>query len=119
MATAINHTAESRLALERASAALERDDVPGAAALIWDAAACAMRSIAETRGWEREDEHDLVNAGFTLARETGMGDISTLVTVAHTAPWLVDEGWIDKNWVARDMGKIEKLLRILDRLDTE
>ena len=119
MATATSHTAESRIALEGASAALERDDVPGAAALIWDAAACAMRSIAETRGWEREDEHDLVNAGFMLARETGVGDISTLVTVAHTGPWLVDEGWIDKKWIARDVGEIEELLTILDSLDIE
>ncbi len=117
MATAINHTAESRLALEGASAALERDDVPGAAALIWDAAACAMRSIAETRGWEREGEYDLVRAGYRLARETGVGDISTLVTVAHTGPWLVDEGWINKKWIARDVGEIEKLLTLLDDLD--
>ena len=119
MATAINHTAESRIALQDASAALERDDVPGAAALIWDAAACAMRSIAETRGWESEGEYDLVNAGYRLARETGQGDISTLVSVAHTGPWLLDEGWIDKKWIARDVGKIKELLTILDSLDIE
>ena len=114
MATAISHTAESRIALEGASAALERDDVPGAAALIWDAAACAMRSVAETRGWEREGEYDLVNAGFQLARETGQDDISTLVTVAHTAPWLVEESWIIKEDVARSIESVGKLLEILE-----
>ena len=114
MATAINHTAESRIALGRASAALERDDVPGAAALIWDAAACAMRSIAETRGWEREGEYDLVNSSFRLARETGQDDISTLATVAHTTPWLVEEGWIIKEDVARNIESVGKLLEILE-----
>lgn len=117
MVSAIDHTAESRIALGRASAALERDDVPGAASLIWDATACAMRSIAETRGWEREGEYALVRAGYRLARETGQDDISTLVQSAHATPWLVDEGWIDEKWVARDVGEIEKLLGILDSLD--
>ena len=117
MVSATDHTTASRRSLERASAALERDDVPEAAAFVWDAAACAMRSIAETRGWKSQEEYDLVHAGFELARETGNDDISTLVTVAHTAPWLVEEGWIDKKWIVRDVGKIEKLLTIIDGLD--
>ena len=104
MVSAIDRAAESRRVLDRAEEALARDDVPEAAALIWDSAACAMRSIAESRGWEREDGYDLVNAGFKLARETGQDDISTLVTVAHTTPWLVEEGWIDKAWVEWGVG---------------
>ena len=119
MVSAINHTAESRRVLTRAEAALARDDVPAASSLIWDAAACAMRSIAESRGWKRDDEHDLVHAAFELARETGNGDISTLVQVAHTTPWLVDEGWIDKSSVSMDIEATEKLLKILDSLDIE
>ena len=119
MVSAINHTAESRRVLGNAEEALARDDVPEAAALIWDSAACAMRSIAETRGWKSQEEYDLVHAGFELARETGNDDISTLVTVAHSAPWLVEEGWIDKSWVAWDVGEIEKLLTIIDGLDID
>ena len=119
MVSAIDHTAESRRVLERASAALERDDVPEAAALIWDSAACAMRSIAESRGWRIEIEYDLVNAASTLARETGVDDISTLATVAHTAPWLVEEGWIIKEDVARNIKSVEKLLKILEDVSTE
>ena len=117
MVSAINHTAESWRVLDRAEDALARNDVPEAAALIWDAAACAMRSIAETRGWKSQEEYDLVHAGFELARETGNDDISTLVTVAHTTPWLVEEGWIDKSWVEWVVGEIKKLLEILDGLD--
>ena len=119
MVSAINHTAESRRVLTRAEAALARDDVPAAAAHVWDAAASAMDSIAKTRGWKREEEYDLVHAGFELARETGNGDISTLVQVAHSAPWLVEEGWITKEWVERNAQSVEKLLKILDNLDIE
>ena len=119
MVSAISHTAESRRVILRAEEALAADDLPQASALIWDAAACAMRSIAETRGWEREDEHDLVNAGFTLARETGQDDISTLVAVAHNDSWLVEEGWIDKKWLARDIEMVKGLLKILDDLNIE
>ena len=117
MVSAIDHTAESWRILPRAEEALAADDLPQASALIWDAAACAMRSIAESRGWRIEIEYDLVNSASTLARETGVDDISTLVTVAHTAPWLVEEGWIDKSWVAWDIEEIEKLLTIIDGLD--
>ena len=117
MVSAINHTAESRRVLTRAEDALARDDVAEASALIWDAAAAAMRSIAQSRGWAHEGEYDLVHAGFELARETGNGDISTLVQVAHSAPWLVEEGWIDKASVAMDVEATEKLLKILDSLD--
>ena len=119
MVSAINHTAESRRVLTRAEDALARDDVAQASALVWDAAARAMRSIAKSRGWKHEGEYDLVHAGFELARETGNGDISTLVQVAHSAPWLVDEGWIDKASVAMDIEATEKLLKILDSLGIE
>ena len=119
MVSAINHTDESRRVLTRAEDALARDDVAQASALVWDAAACAMRSIAKSRGWKHEGEYDLVHAGFELARETGNGDISTLVQVAHSAPWLVEEGWITKNWVAANVEDIEELLKILDSLGIE
>ena len=117
MVSAINHTAESRRVLTQAEAALARDDTPAAAAHVWDAAASAMRSIAKTRGWKREEDYELVHAGFELARETGNGDISTLVQVAHSAPWLVEEGWIDKASVALDIESTGELLKILDSLD--
>ena len=117
MVSAINHTAESRLVLTRAEDALARDDVPQASALIWDAAARAMRSIAKSRGWKHEGEYDLVHAGFELARETGRRDISRLVQVAHTTPWLVEEGWITKGWVSANIESTAKLLKILDSLD--
>ena len=119
MVSAINHTAESRRVLTRAEDLLARDDVAQASALIWDAAASAMRSIAKSRGWKHEGEYDLVHAGFELARETGNGDISTLVQVAHTTPWLVEEGWISKDWVAANVESTAKLLKILDSLDIE
>ena len=119
MVSAISHTAESRRALTRAEDALARDDMPQASALIWDAASHAMRSIAKSRGWKHEGEYDLVHAGFELARETGNGDISTLVQVAHTTPWLVEEGWITKVWVSANIEATAKLLKILDSLDIE
>ena len=119
MVSATTHTAESRRVLTRAEDALARDDVAQASALIWDAAAHAMRSIAKSRGWAHEGEYDLVHAGFELARETGNGDISTLVQVAHSAPWLVEEGWITKNWVAANVEDTEELLKILDSLGIE
>ena len=117
MVSAINHTAESRRVLTQAEAALARDDMPAASALVWDAAASAMRSIAESRGWKRESERDLIDAAFELANEAGRRDIAKLFRVAHTAPWLVDEGWIDKASVSMDIESTEKLLKILDSLD--
>ena len=117
MVSVINHTAESWRVIDRAEDALARDEVQEAAALIWDSAACAMRSIAESRDWRIEVEYDLVRAGRKLARESGQDDISTLTVVAHTTPWLVEEGWIDKSWVEWVAGEIKKLLEILDGLD--
>ena len=117
MVSAINHTAESRRVLARAEDALARGDVAAASALVWDAAANAMRSIAESRGWKRESEHDLIDAAFELAKETDQRDIAKLFRVAHTAPWLVDEGWIDKASVSMDIEATGKLLKILDSLD--
>ena len=117
MVSAINHTAESRRVLARAEDALAWDDVSAAATHVWDAAASAMRSIAESRGWKRESESELIDAAFELAKEVGQRDIAKLVRVAHTTPWLVDEGWIDKASVAMDIEATEKLLKILDSLD--
>ena len=119
MVSAINHTAESRRVLAQAEAALARDDTPAAAAHVWDAAASAMRSVAKTRGWKREEEYDMVHAGFALSSETGQKDIFRLVQIAHTTPWLVEEGWITKEWVERNAQSVKKLLDILDSLDIE
>ena len=119
MVSATTHTAESRRVITRAEDALARDDMAQASTLIWDAAACAMRSIAKSRGWKHEDENDLIHAAMELARETGQGDISTLVQVAHTTSWLVEEGWITKGWVASDVEATAELLQILDSLDIE
>ena len=119
MVSATTHTAESRRAITRAEDALARDDMAEASTLIWDAAAAAMRSIAQSRGWAHEDENDLIHAAMELARETGLRDISTLVQVAHTTSWLVDEGWITKSWVASDVESTAELLQILDSLDIE
>ena len=119
MVSAINHTAESRRVLTQAGVALARDDVPAAAAHVWDAAASAMRSIAKTRGWKREEKYDLVHAAFDLSNETGQKDIFRLVQIAHTTPWLVEEGWITKSWVAGNVESVRKLLKILDDLDIE
>ena len=119
MVSATTHTAESRRVLTRAEDALARDDMAEASTLIWDAAAYAMRSIAQSRGWKHEDENDLIHAAMELARETGRRDISTLVKVAHSAPWLVEEGWITKDWVVRNAESVKKLLKILDSLGIE
>ena len=119
MVSAINHTDESRRVLAQAEDALERDDMAQASALIWDAAAAAMRSIAKSRGWQHEDENDLIHAAIELARETGLRDISTLVKVAHAAPWLVEEGWIIKEDVARNIKSSKKLLNILENVSIE
>ena len=116
MVSAINHTAESRRVLARAEDALARDDVPTASALVWDAAASAMRSIAESRGRKRESERDLIDAAFELTREAGRRDISRSVQVARTTPWLVEEGWITKDWVAANVETVKKLLKTLDSL---
>ena len=118
MVSAINHTAESRRVLARAEDALARDDVVQASALVWDAAARAMRSIAKSRGWKREDGYDLIDAAFVLSDETGQ-DIFGLVQIAHSSPWLVEEGWITKDWVVRNAESVKKLLKILDSLDIE
>ena len=118
MVSATTHTAESRRVITRAEDALARDDMAEASTLIWDAAAAAMRSIAKSRGWKREDEYDLIDAAFVLSDETGQ-DIFGLVQIAHSSPWLVEEGWITKVWVGRNAKSVKKLLKILDSLDIE
>ena len=117
MPTEIDQIAISRRVLAPAEDALARDDAPAASALVWDAAASAMDSIAESRGWKRESELDLIDAAFELAREAGRRDISRSVQVARTTPWLVEEEWITKDWVAANVETVKKLLKTLDSLE--
>ena len=119
MPTEIDHIAISRRVLTQAEAALARDDTPAASALVWNAAASAMDSIAESRGWKRESERDLIDAAFELARETGQTAIAILTQVARAAPWLVEEGWIIKEDVERNIKSSRNLLKILDDVSIE
>ena len=118
MVSAINHTAESRRVLNRAEEALAREDVPEAAALIWDSAACAMRSIAESRGWERENLEDLMLASRRSADEIGEPDFHALFQIAWVTPYNAMEGWLSEEAVERNLDGVKRLLEMADSLLT-
>ena len=119
MISAINHTAESRRVIARAEEALAADDLPRASALIWDSAACAMRSIAETRGWERESVEDLMLASRKSADEIGEPDIHALFQIAWVTPYNAMEGWLSEEAVAENLKGVKRFLAMTESLATE
>ena len=80
----------------------------------WNAAAHAVKAIAEARGWRHTDIADLFKVALRLADETGRPEILTLFMVASGLHTNFYEDWFDDEVIAQNLASVRRLLDMLD-----
>ena len=80
----------------------------------WDAAAHAVKSVAERRGWRRDTPADLFSAVSNIVRLSGDPEIRTLFSSADSLRQNIYEGWLSDEHIAYNIECVKRLLAKLD-----
>ena len=114
MATTKFHVATSRRLLEQAEREYRAGDVSQASENGWQAAAHAVESIAERRGWPHEDRSDLFRAASAIADELERPRVWDLFHMASADQGNFKEGWLDDEDIEDALAKVRELLELLE-----
>ena len=110
---------QSRELIAQAHAELAADDLLQASEKAWGAAAAAVKSVAEMRGWQHY-AHTLISAAvWRISREYHRPRLLTLMPVANDLHQNFYEDRYGEEEVAASITQVEELLSILEAVKTE
>ena len=93
---------------------LAADDLLQASEKGWGAAAQAVKSVAETRGWPHNGHRQLFQAVDRLVAETGDEDIHTAFGLAGFLHTNFYEGWLGREAVEAHLSQVAGLVEKLE-----
>ena len=112
------HTEISRRLIQQADDEFEKGDTLQASEKAWGAAAHALKSIAERRGWRHGRHRDLFPVVNRIAAETGQPEISFMFDAANTLHANFYENWLPDDMVEDKIAAVKELLDRLESLHT-
>ena len=80
----------------------------------WEAAARAVKSVADLYGWRRDTPADLFKAVNNIVRLSGDPEIRTLFNSAEGLQQNIYEGWLSDEHIAYSIECVKRLLTKLD-----
>ena len=80
----------------------------------WDAAARAVKSVADLYGWRRDTHADLFRAVDNIVRLSGDEEIGALFDSANGLHQNIYEGWLSDEYIAYNIECVKRLLTKLD-----
>ena len=107
-ATQLLHQARQELAAGDARQASEKG---------WGAAAQAVKSVAETRGWQHDTEADLFNVVSRLMDETGNNNLASLILIASSLEINSHENCQPNRMVAVGVEKVAEFVTLMAELE--
>ena len=110
------HLQVSRNFLTHAKEQLDLGDSLQASEKGWGAAAHVVKAVAERRGWRHRSHSHLFNAVRRIATDTGQTEIIDLFNAANALHQNFYEGWLDDEYIAINLDRVERLLDILDEV---
>ena len=113
-ARAVTHREASRRLIAQARAELQAGDLLQASEKGWGAAAQAVKSVAETRGWPHNGHRQLFQTVRRLVAETGDEDIRTAFTHAGALHTNFYEGWLEREAIEAHLSKVAGLVEKLE-----
>ena len=113
------YTEMSRNYLARAEDYLSRGDLAQACEKSWGAAACALKSIAEQRGWHHRSHSLLYDLSGQVADELDRQDLRGLFAVANTMHQNFYENWFQEDEVEYGIGRVKTYLADLEAVSPQ
>lgn len=99
--------------MARAEDYLQREDLVQASEKTWGVAACALKSIAEQRGWHHQSHSLLFDISGQVAEELDRPDLRDMFAVAKTMHQNFYENWEPAEAVEYAVGRIREYLNEL------
>ena len=113
------YAAMSRDYMARAEDYLQQGDLVQASEKSWGAAACALKSIAERRGWQHQSHSLLNDISSQIADETSRHDLHDMFAVARTMHQNFYENWEPVQTVEYAVGRIKEYLTELEAVSPQ
>ena len=119
MTTPNKYANMSRDFMARAEAYLQQGDLVQASGKSWDAAACALKSIAEQRGWQHQSLYLLHDLSVQFADELGRPDLYDKFAVAMSMYRNIYDQWEPEDSVEYALDRIKKYLAELEAVSPQ
>ena len=113
------YSSMSREYMERAEDYLRQGDLKQASEKSWGAAACALKSIAEHRGWQHQSHSLLFDISGQVADELERQDLRDLFAVARSMHQNFYENWFQEDEVEHGIGRVRTYLAELEAVSPE
>ena len=110
---------QSRDFIRQAREELERGDLAQASEKIWGAAAQAVKSVAEMRGWEHKHHALIIAAAWRIAREHNRPAIQGMMDAASLMHQNFYENLRDEEYIAEKLGQVEESLSAVEEVKNE
>ena len=114
MATVEFHMETSQGFILQAEAELRAGRPAQASEMGWNAAARAVKSVADLYGWRRNTPADLFKSVNNIVRLSGDPEIRTLFASANGLHQNIYEGWLSDEYIAYNIECVKRLLTKLD-----
>ena len=109
----------SREYMARAEDYLRQGDLKQASEKSWGAAACALKSIAEQRGWLHQSHALLNDISGQIVDELGRDDLRNLFAVARTMHQNFYEDWFQEDEVEHGVNTVKAYLSQLEAVSPQ
>ena len=109
----------SREYMARAEDYLAQGDLKQASEKSWGAAACALKSIAEQRGWNHQSHSLLNDLSGQFADELGRPNLRDLFAVARSMHQNFYENWFQEDEVEHGVHTVRAYLSELEAVPLE
>ena len=120
MTTPNNKYAEmSREYIARAEDYLRQGDLKQASEKSWGAAACALKSIAEQRGWHHQSHSLLYDISNQVVDELGRSELHDMFLSAKAMHQNFYENWEPEEGVEYAVGRIKEYLTELEAVSPQ
>ncbi len=119
MTTPNKYADMSREYLTRAEDYLRQGDLKQASEKSWGSAACALKSIAEQRGWHHQSHSLLFDISNQVADELNRDDLRDMFSAAKSMHQNFYENWEQEDGVEYAVGRIKEYLVELESVSAQ
>ena len=120
MTTPVNkYAAMSQEYMARAENYLQQGDLKQASEKSWGAAACALKSIAEQRGWNHQSHSLLNDISSQIADELSRPDLHDMFAVPRSLHQNFYENWLPEEAVVRLVDRTRVFLGELEAVSPQ
>ena len=113
------YAAMSQEYMARAEGYLRQGDLKQASEKSWGATACALKSIAEERGWHHQSHSLLNDISGQIVDELGRDDLRSLFAVARSMHQNFYENWFQEDEVEYGVNTVKTYLSELESVSPQ